>query len=339
MIFASPDVASSLRHWELAEYVSEGFVILACAGELVADLATYIPRRQRKHLERWSTILLVVALSVSLKCLVRTNELSGSVIGSLGDKAEDADKKAKVAIIDSSTALAQAKDALSKAGSAEDSLGKAEDESNKAQAAASSALTLARDARQEADSFEKDIQSAKTQAASAESHLAEALQRAADATAELNRLKSPRSLIHVPELVTTLETFKGTEYTFSSVFEDEESIMLLRAIDDALKRAGWKRVKPTHRFPMINVYGDNEDFAVPSGISNGIQISVDSLEPLATLQSLSLDKLPELTRAAVALNLGLSSSLSPPQAPADNKLVDVQKGTSTTVRIGVGRKP
>ncbi len=94
MILAPSDVSSlsqSLHHWEIAEYVSEGFVILACGGEMVADVGEkWLGEKRKKRLERRSTILLVAALSVSLTCLVRTNELSGSVIGSLGDKAEEA---------------------------------------------------------------------------------------------------------------------------------------------------------------------------------------------------------------------------------------------------------
>src|ERR1019366_3016874 len=177
MIFTSSDLASLLHRWELAEYISEAFVILACAGELVADFgARWLTEEHKKHLERRSTILLVAALSASLVCLVRTNELSGNVIGSLGDKAEEADTKARKAIADSSTALFQAKDALTKSGEAAESLGKAEDEASKAQTASSNALTLAHDARQEADSFEKDIASAKKQATEAEAHLAEARQ-------------------------------------------------------------------------------------------------------------------------------------------------------------------
>src|SRR5207302_11257882 len=114
MTFTASDVGSlstSLSRWELGEYIFEALVIVACAGELVADLGR-LPRRCKRHIERWSTMLLVAALSMELICLVRTNQLSGSVIGSLGDKAEEADKKAKIAIADSSTALSQAKDAL-----------------------------------------------------------------------------------------------------------------------------------------------------------------------------------------------------------------------------------
>jgi hypothetical protein len=126
----------------------------------------------------------------------RQEEQARQIVGSLSDKAEEADRKARAAISESSTALNQAKDALDKAGIAQESLGKAENEANTAQSAASNALNISKDAdqiahgaRQEADSFERDIVSAKTLAADAESHLADALKQAAEATAELNRLK------------------------------------------------------------------------------------------------------------------------------------------------------
>jgi hypothetical protein len=173
-------LSTSLSRWELGEYIFEALVIVACAGELVAGLGR-LPMRCKRRIERWSTMLLVAALSLELICLVRTNQLSGNVIDSLGEKAEEADRKAKRAIADSSTALAQAIDALTKAGKASDSLGKAEDKANKAQTASSNALALARGARSEADSFEKDIVSANKQAAEAEAHLAEARQLAANA--------------------------------------------------------------------------------------------------------------------------------------------------------------
>ncbi len=124
MAFTFSDISSvvpSLHGWEIGEYVSEGLVIIACAGELIADLGEkWLGERRKKHVERWSTLLLVLALAASLKCIMRTNELSGTVIGSLGDMAEQADTKAKTAISDSSTALSQAKDALGKAGKAEE---------------------------------------------------------------------------------------------------------------------------------------------------------------------------------------------------------------------------
>lgn len=194
MILLSSELASSLHRWELAEYISEGFVIAGCAGELVA-LIRRIPKRCREQIVTWSTVILVLALTIGLKCLMKTNELSGMVIGSLGEKAEQADNKAKAAVVDSSTALSQAKDALNKAGEAQSSLARAEVEAKGAQMAASNALTLSSGARKEADSFEQDIKSAKEQAASAESHLAEALQKAADANRRLGEEESKRAAI------------------------------------------------------------------------------------------------------------------------------------------------
>lgn len=119
MIFTDSGVSSvsqSLYRWELTEYISEAFVILACAGELVADLGErWLGDQQKRHLERRSTILLVAALSISLISLVRTNELSGSVIGSLGEKARIADEKAQSALDKSGTAETKADAAGKKA--------------------------------------------------------------------------------------------------------------------------------------------------------------------------------------------------------------------------------
>ncbi|MGB9408963.1 MAG: hypothetical protein WCA89_15620 [Terracidiphilus sp.] len=323
MIFASSDVASVLHRWEVAEYVSEGFVIVGCAGELVADFFTKLPERIRRHIGSWSTIVLILALSVGLKCLIKTNELSGSVIGSLGDKAAEADRKAEKAISDSSTAFSQATDALTRARKAEESLGKAENEAKDARNAASNALTIAGNARKEADSFENDIIFAKKQAA--------------EAQAELNRLKTPRSLTNASDFVTALQGFKGTEYTFSSVAEDEESINLLKEIDSVLQLAGWKRVKPPGGFPAINVYGKDVDFSVVVSLQTGVHLSVDSSESLASLTSMPNKSLPTHIWAAETLSLVLSPHLSPSQEGIIQ--VNVEHGTSTTVRIAVGKKP
>jgi hypothetical protein len=204
-------------------------------------------------------------------------------------------------------------------------------------AVAAKAELLARSARQEADSFERDIVSAKQQAASAESHLTEALQRAGETTAALDRLKSPRLVTITPHLISTLSQFKETEYTFSSVFADEESLLLLKGLNDVLQRAGWKRVKPPSAYPAIDVFGKDEPFAVPTALTNGISISVDSVQDVSVLRSLPDDKLPMTLRAAGALYFALSSSFSPPEEHP--RIVNVVKGESKTVRIDVGKKP
>jgi hypothetical protein len=249
MILLSSDLGSSLRHWEIAEYVAEGFVILACAGELVA-LIRRIPRRCREQIETWSTVVLVIALGIGLKCLMKTNELSGMEIGSLGEAAEQADEKARQAFADSNTALSHSKDALGKASLAQDSLGKAESEAEGAQTAASNALTLATAARREADSFEQDIKSAKEQSASAESHLADALQRTANAERELSELREqqkPRRILDEKRslaLALLKANVKG-DIGISCLNSDKEGCDFAKDIADLLMEAGWQVSGPT----------------------------------------------------------------------------------------------
>ena len=153
MIFTASDVgslSSSLSRWEIAEYVSEGFVIIGCAGELVASFFTRIPKNVRERIETWSTIVLILALSVGLKCLIKTNELSGNVIGSLGDKAAEADGKAQRAMSDSSTALTQAGSAITIAGDAKT-------KADAAKVAAGNALDFALAATKEEEQLKKKL--------------------------------------------------------------------------------------------------------------------------------------------------------------------------------------
>jgi len=270
----------------------------------------------------------------------RNDSLSEQLIGSLDAKARQASSDASQAITDSGTALSQAKDALRKTGAAEGAMKNAANEAMNARTAASSALSIAHDARTEADSFEKDIVSAKQQSADAESHLADALRQAANATEQLNRIKTPRSLTRVPELISTLEPFKGTEFVFESVFHDEESVYLLRSIDDLLQKAGWKRGKSVAGFPGIDIYGSEErNFAVPVGFNIGIKISTDSPKPLEHLESTTLKDFPLYIQAAGTLNFGLSQCIVPLQGNSVGKLTSVETGPSTTIRIAIGRKP
>jgi hypothetical protein len=101
--------------------------------------------------------LAIIGLTLGVICLFRTNQLSGNVIGSLGQKAEEADSKAQKAITDSGTALTKAGEAAIKAATAEDATEKALSKSDEAKASASHALILAHGARQEAASIERDL--------------------------------------------------------------------------------------------------------------------------------------------------------------------------------------
>ena len=224
---------------------------------------------------------------------------------------------------------------------ATDAAAHAREESDKASASSSHAMDLAQGARGEADSFERDIVSAKQQAADAESHLADALRQAAQAQEALERIKTPRSLSHTKEMIAALSAFKGTKYVFTSVSQEGDAIDLLKSINDLLQKSGWERDKSIGGFPAINVYGkDDPDFSVPAAISTvGVHISVESEEKLDVLQSRGISNLPQYVRAALDLNLNLPSNIIPKAEDAAEKLVTVEKGTSTTVRIAVGTKP
>jgi len=265
MTFAPSDidaVSKALSRWELGEYIASALVTVGCIGEYAADFTDWLTggvKERKEYLAKCSTLLLIVALSLEILCVVRTNQLSGNVIDFLGEKAKeagekarDADGEAKTAISDSSTALSQAKDAKAKAQTAQNLLGKAEDESNRAQIAASSALILARDARKEADTFEKDILSAKKQAESAESHLAEALHKAADATRALREEEAKREAIEkrlaprsfgadrIAALVKLLKQFGPQRIDVMTYPHDTEAQRLESSFLNAFMNAGWK---------------------------------------------------------------------------------------------------
>jgi hypothetical protein len=344
MILTASDVSSIstiLARWEWAEYIAEGFVVLGCLGELVADIGEKWLERRSKHLERWSTLVLILALIVSLTALVRTNELSGFVIGSLGDKADKADAKAQTALGDSANASTEAAHAKSTAEGVDSKATAAGKEADQAETSAANALTTASNARREAESFEARIASANDKAASAsekaadaESHLADALKQASDATAELNRLKSPRILTNASEFSSRLKEFAGTEYTFPSSFGDQESINLLKQIDSALQLAGWKRVKPDPApIIVLNIY---PDFGVALGTSTGVEVAVDSTVSAASLNA-DPQKWPALVKTAGLLKNSLAFCITPTEGNVRNELV-VVPGSSTVVRITVGKK-
>lgn len=210
--------------------------------------------------------------------------------------------------------------------------------SDKAVTASSNGLALASGARKEADSFAQDIKAAKKQTTDAELRLADALQQVASATAEITRLKSPRSIINEDAFIVAMKAFEGTEYTFSAVFADEDSTDLLKQINRSLVAAGWKRIKSPGGFPSLDIYGkDQPDFVVPVSVISGILVSIDSSEPLEILRSRPTVLLPQHVKAAIALRNAFASDISPPEA--NPKLIGTEMGTSVTVQINVGKKP
>lgn len=212
----------------------------------------------------------------------------------------------------------------------------AKTKSGEAKSDAGAAKLLATGARTEADSFEKKIALANKTATEAESHLAEAVKSADVLTAKLDRITTPRSLPHSPQIIALLRPFRGTEYMFTGVCEDTECVKLLRDIDSVLGDAGWKRIKAPHRFPGLVLWGNKaDDDGAGFDFEPGIKVSIESQIP--KIEQLQLTDLPQYIRAAVVLNTMLASNVSPPENTG--VLVDTKDGTSTVISIAVGRKP
>jgi hypothetical protein len=253
---------------------------------------------------------------------------------------ECSDAKVRAATLEAGDAQTSANGAAIASAAARSDARTAKNESEKAKINASSAFTIASGARAEADSFEADIASAKKQAADAESHLRDALELSKEVHAELERVRSPRSLSQYSKAVEGIRPFKNTEYVFSGVSADKEAVDFLLEIDDFLRSAGWKRGKSLSGFPGINPRGKKEpDFSVPDSLSAGVQISVESQIPQATLDSMPQSLWPQNVLAAVRLNESIFGNTMPPPRPSDRLSVLLEIGSSETVRIDVGRRP
>jgi hypothetical protein len=327
------------------------FFALLVLFDILAHLST--DDKKKTLLEKiglYCFAIAVLAEVVAYPYGQRNDILSGQVIGSL-------DAETREALIKSGTALAQSKeaetksgDAIDKAGKAQESLGNAENEANRAQRASSNALGIANDAkqvahesRQEADSFEKDIVSAKQLAADAESHLADALRQVAQAEAELNRIRSPRSITNAPALIAALTLFKGSEYTLN-VFQDDESIQFTKVIDDVLGQAGWIRKQPEAiqlGIPSLDVFGQGIKDAVPVCVETGIQVHVHSIESLEALRLRAVQDLPKTIQAAIALRAALAPRVSPSDERnvGDHVSLDKTPAAEGPVLICIGKKP
>ncbi len=139
-------LADTLTKWEYAEYFFTALVALACFGEYVATFTHWFTggdTERKERLEQLSTLILIGALAFELMCLVKTNSLSGRLIGSLADRSEVAASKADKAVVDSNTAGRASENALRDA---------------------TSAIGVAREAQGEVGLLKRDLASAKKQA-------------------------------------------------------------------------------------------------------------------------------------------------------------------------------
>jgi len=136
-----------------------------------------------------------------------------------------------------------------------------------------------------------------------------------------------------------LRPFGGTEFKFESVFADDESIHLLRQINAALESAGWKRIKQSGMNLSIPTVQLGQNDLVNTDVSTGTLVIVESTEPMEALESLPRDKLPSNVRIAIILNEAIISHMSPPESLTPQNRVSVSPGSSTVIRIKVGKKP
>lgn len=232
-------------------------------------------------------------------------------------------------------------------------LGKQQERAAKAEAQIASADAASKDAvakvaiaearvaeaSAKAESFRLDIARAEEAASQAKAQVAQATAEAAKANLELAKIKSPRSVTDPLALTEALKAFGGTEYLIVGCFQDQDSIDLLKQIDQVLTDAGWKRGK----IPSQNSFGDivlniSKDFAVPISSRSGVFVAAQSKEQIEALKMVPMPLLPMYIRAAMALKGGLASGISPSQDGLMSPLV-VEAGDSTSVFIIVGKKP
>lgn len=286
-------------------------------------------------LDNWAaffTLLVVIGVGGELVIHIMSGRANKKMIAL--QRSEALVQEAEIARLKNASASFEFDIAKANKGSADALERAAKAEENLADAKRSAA-----EANAKAEVFRLDIAKANESAAQAQARVANATAEAAKANLELAKLKTPRSLTRVPELVASLAPFKSTEYVFTSVFQDEDSILLLRAIDDVLQKAGWKRGKSVPGFPGINPYGkDVPDFAVPIGFGTGVRVSTDA-PMLIDFNKVQISDLPLHIQAAGTLKFALGQCISPLDANSTGKLAEVEQGTSTIVRIAVGKKP
>ncbi|MGD0362736.1 MAG: hypothetical protein ABSC93_17800, partial [Bryobacteraceae bacterium] len=195
-------LTTALTRWEYAEYASGGLVAVACAGEYIASFKPWFTggdKARKERLEKRSTLLLIVALAAELICLVKTNQISGQVIGALDVRATEAYRKAGDAVVNSEVAIGKSGDAI-----------------NKSEIAAGRVEVIG-----------NDITSLKTRATEVSAELAEALRRATDAEEEAGRLKArfaDRTLTdsQVHEIEDEIRPFVGQEFGIVTYWDTPE---------------------------------------------------------------------------------------------------------------------
>lgn len=230
--------------------------------------------------------------------------------------------------------IQEAGDAKTSAKGAADAAGRAKTEADQVTGIATSAKSVANDAKDGATDAKRQVADLRTQTQGIQQRIDEEKERIA-------RIETPRHLTDVDRVTKALGVFKGTEYLFSEVGQDPDSLRFLVEVDGVLQRAGWVRVAPPHGFPQIEMFGGHPEYGVNVSLSEGIDVSTESLNPPTAKERFSVTdpRIPANQRAAGLLRMIFSNELYPPEEHADQKQVTVGYGNSQTVRIAIGRKP
>ena len=253
----------ALESWEYAEYVCTALVAIACFGEYIAEFTEWWRRNglwkwfgllsnRRDRVAKVSTLALIVALAGELLCVVITNQLSGKLVGALGDRAEEAFSK-----------------------------------SGNAKTLASDADILAKSARHEVDSFAKDIASVKHDALEAKALLSEVQKRAADETLARVKLESlviwkvPSEDVEV-KAARKIVPFARQKYALIFNPSDSESLGEVSWISRLLSDGKWNREETPSRtelnLPAVNVVIWITPHA-PELVVKAATVLVDALAP------------------------------------------------------------
>ena len=213
MSLTASEVASltaSLDCWEKVEYIAEFMVFAGCAGEVIADFIPRVPATWKKPLEKYSAIVLVVALLVLLIALTRTNELFGTIMGSIGDVAGNAAKNATDALTDSGTALTQS-------GDAKDSAAGAKTIADTAKGSAETAL-------EKADLLRRTVNAVSAHADAVDSRVG-----------QTQLLVSSRSILNLADFKEAVKSLAGKTIFVRSYSGDIDSYFLCTAIVSTLR--------------------------------------------------------------------------------------------------------
>jgi len=120
---------SSLPFWEDAEYLAAAIVVCGAVGEFLTEFEYVFKgddnEESRHRFGKYAALLLIIGLGIELGALVRTNQLSSSMLANLYKEASDAEEHSTISDERAKTAFDAARAAQERADKAEEQAGSA----------------------------------------------------------------------------------------------------------------------------------------------------------------------------------------------------------------------